>query len=831
MSDLLIPNSFMLKFSLSLLVLILGLTSSGVKGQTYASFNKYWDPILAAQVQENHYEAYLLIEEALKYKKMEDTLHYLAGLSAFHLNAFQRAESHFRKLLNLDFEDRHPEIRFMLGETLFRMGRYHEGQGYFQTYLGIAEESDDKRGIAQFRLEQIQWARNNLSLKDPLIKTKRMDGILNTLENESAPIEVDGSIYYSGLRLDPKDKSKLPKPMGMVFKYDEKSNSLDSLEPGIAEAKEFVSNPAFNEDRTLFVYTVCHYNENSTSVRCELFHKRKGKDGWGKAIRFSDPVNYPGYSSTQGKLTKDQKTGFDRLYYVSNKPGGKGGYDLYTVLIDQDGQVSSSENLEYVNTEGNEFTPFFSNFNQTLYFSSDHYLGFGGQDIYKYPMRGKDSLKIINLGASVNTSYDELGFSYGADRRTSYMVSNRPGSIYVDEVMQACCYDIYKVIISPAIVDLLVNSYDAFDTTDLVGVKMKLIDITEGDTTLQNVLNSDKSVSNFKLLEDRVYKIVAEKDGYLSDSFTLSTVNLPDLSPIKRKVYLKQVKKLNAFTFEKTTNILLKGVTVQLWDMDSNNLVGEVSNPDSNNFSFDLIKGRNYQLKAFKNKYESTELKITPIETATEDTLKRNLFLELSAIAELRRLLPIRLFFDNDMPNPRSDSDTTNVLFSKIYNDYVAKKGQYIKEYTRVLKGPSREKAMFEIDTFFEKEVKLNGDKLELFMEKLQIILEEGHEIDIFLKGYSSPRAKSDYNQKLSSRRVNSIRNEFNVYGNGSFHIFIKSGTLEIVEIPFGESKASTDVSDSLEDTRNSIYSLKAAFERRVEILEILKGVDDAGRL
>ncbi|MBK7232519.1 MAG: hypothetical protein IPH93_09700 [Saprospiraceae bacterium] len=54
---------------------------------------------------------------------------------------------------------------------------------------------------------------------------------------------------------------------------------------------------------------------------------------------------------------------------------------------------------------------------------------------------------------------------------------------------------------------------------------------------------------------------------------------------------------------------------------------------------------------------------------------------------------------------------------------------------------------------------------------------------------------------------------------------------LEIIEIPYGESKASSDVSDSLEDTRNSIYNLKAAYERRVEILEILKGVDDESRL
>lgn len=112
-------------------------------------------------------------------------------------------------------------------------------------------------------------------------------------------------------------------------------------------------------------------------------------------------------------------------------------------------------------------------------------------------------------------------------------------------------------------------------------------------------------------------------------------------------------------------------------------------------------------------------------------------------------------------------------------------------------------------------------------MDKLVIILEEGHSIDIFLKGYSSPRAKSEYNQHLSSRRVNSIRNEFNRYNNGNFHPFIKGENLKIKEIPFGESQASIDVSDSIEDVRNSVYSLKAAYERRVEILEILKGVDD----
>lgn len=99
------------------------------------------------------------------------------------------------------------------------------------------------------------------------------------------------------------------------------------------------------------------------------------------------------------------------------------------------------------------------------------------------------------------------------------------------------------------------------------------------------------------------------------------------------------------------------------------------------------------------------------------------------------------------------------------------------------------------------------------------------------MKGFASPRAKSDYNQHLSSRRVYSVRNEFDRYSNKVFHDYIVNRNFKIKEIPFGESLSSNDVSDKLEDTRNSIYSLKAAYERRVEILEILKGVEENGKL
>jgi hypothetical protein len=396
----------------------------------------------------------------------------------------------------------------------------------------------------------------------------------------------------------------------------------------------------------------------------------------------------------------------------------------------------------------------------------------------------------------------------------------------LDEEMQACCYDIYKITYIPATIDLLVKTYDKYDSSALRNVKIQILDITEKDSIEFANQTADTSDYKLKITEDKKYLVIGSKPGWIPDSTYANAVDLQDFNEIIRKLYLVEMKTLNALTFERTTNVNLKGVTVELWDLDKNQLLKSTTNPDSNFFDFQLLKGKTYKLVATKNKYEPAVILISPKETAMEPILERKLYLELKAIADLRKLLPIRLFFENDMPDPRSESDSTNVGFLDIYNDYYNRKATYIKEFTGSLRGAKKTQAMLEIDTFFDFSVKRNAEKLRLFMEKLIIILEEGHEIDIFLKGFASPRAKSEYNQKLSSRRVSSVRNEFDRYSKAIFHNYIINRNFKIKEIPYGEAFSSSEVSDNLEDTRNSIYNLKAAYERRVEILEILKGVE-----
>lgn len=796
--------------------------------QIYPSFNKYWEPITIAIQMDNHYEAYDLIMRALEYKQETDTLHYLAGISAWKQNAFSRAESHFKTLLSSDFELRHPDMSFMLGEIMFSSGRYAEASNNYKAYLTTLDENTTEYNFIKGRIEQTAWAKQNQSIKDPLIKISRIDNGMNTSESETSPFEMNNSIYYTAERkINPQKKSKNTDYISRIIKVN--NNKEDSLiyEEGLLDVDKSIANPSFSKDQTRFLYSVLLPIENSTKRKSQIYYKVKTNGHWSKGKSLPEQVNNFNYSSTQACLVEENEEGIYRIYYSSNRPGGKGGFDIWTVFLNEDGSCSIPENLDYINTSGDEYSPFYSAKSKSLYFSSNNHLGFGGFDIYKYSWKGKDSLKVVNLGKSVNSSFDEVTYFTQVGESVAYLASNRSGSTYLDEELQACCYDIYKINSTPKSVDLIVRIRDAFDSLDLQGARISLIDITEGDTMLQTADLMDRAKFTYRLIEGRKYKIVASKLSYYGDSTLISTIDLNNFDPIKKDLFLTQEKDLNVSTYERTTNFSLKGATVQLWDFDKNVLINQFSNKDSNQYSFRLLRGKNYRLIATKYKYESDTVDISALQTANENPVIRKMFLELSAIAELRRLLPIRLFFDNDIPNPRSELDTTEILFSKIYNDYVAKKGVYMHQFADILKGDTKLKAISEIDTFFDRNVKFNGDKFLIFLDKLSIIMEEGHSIDIFLKGYASPRAKSDYNQHLSSRRVTSIRNEFDYYRDGVFHPYIIGANLKIKEIPFGESQASSDVSDSLEDTRNSIYSLKAAFERRVEILEILKGVDD----
>lgn len=118
------------------------------------------------------------------------------------------------------------------------------------------------------------------------------------------------------------------------------------------------------------------------------------------------------------------------IYFVSNRPGGMGGTDIWSSKQMENGQWADPKNLgDKINTALDEESPFITNDGKTLYFASTGHLGMGEQDIFVSWLdeRTLQWSTPINLGLPVNSPFREVGFFLSADGETGYFASDRPG--------------------------------------------------------------------------------------------------------------------------------------------------------------------------------------------------------------------------------------------------------------------------------------------------------------------------------------------------------------------------------------------------------------------
>ena len=194
---------------------------------------------------------------------------------------------------------------------------------------------------------------------------------------------------------------------------------------------------------------------------------------------------------------------------------------------------------------------------------------------------------------------------------------------------------------------------------------------------------------------------------------------------------------------------------------------------------------------------------------------------EMNNMEKIERMLPLRLFFENDQPNPRSEDTVTKVIYGSSYINYISALPIYQREYSKGLKKENKENAEEEIYYFFEKEVEGGYQDLKEALKLILKELENGGNIEIAIKGFASPLSHSEYNRNLTLRRIKSVENEIYHFNLGSLRKYLSENKLKIVRYPFGEDLVSPKVSDDRNDKRNAIYSKQAAFERRVEIIRV----------
>ena len=185
--------------------------------------------------------------------------------------------------------------------------------------------------------------------------------------------------------------------------------------------------------------------------------ERSAPDGaFGTPVNIGAPINSE-YNDFCPSPLRNGK-GF---LFVSNRPGGCGGSDIYLTRWHPVNGWEEPVNLGCeVNSSADEAGPvlaFAEPGPPTLYFSSTRAGGLGGSDLYMSQMTGAWSFGAAELVPGVNSASDDMQPSLSRNGQELVFASNRPGSLGFD-IWSATRDSITSVWSDPANLGSNVNS-------------------------------------------------------------------------------------------------------------------------------------------------------------------------------------------------------------------------------------------------------------------------------------------------------------------------------------------------------------------------------------
>lgn len=345
---------------------------------------------------------------------------------------YSAAEAWYTKLVKMD--DVPAESYFEYGHVLLQQRRYDEAQAAFDSHNKLNPKDGRAKRFSESLLNRDSWYRDSSAFEIELLPFNTDDSDFGAVSYEdgvvfasSRPVGTPTDLIYEGLNShflnlyhvvakdeESNDWGKPDLLKGDVrTKFHESSFTADS-----SGNKAFFSRNNFLDGK--------RGKSNEKTMLLKIYGATmegiKGKD----ITEF--PFNNDSYSLTHPAISADGL----HLYFASDMPGGEGGKDLYVSHF-QNGNWTTPENLgNVINTPGNEVFPSPAE-NGTLFFASDGHPGLGHLDIFETRPGVIDS-KVRNIGAPLNSEFDDFAIFWKPGNETGYFSSNRPGGKGDDDI-------------------------------------------------------------------------------------------------------------------------------------------------------------------------------------------------------------------------------------------------------------------------------------------------------------------------------------------------------------------------------------------------------------
>lgn len=158
-------------------------------------------------------------------------------------------------------------------------------------------------------------------------------------------------------------------------------------------------------------------SEKDPSHKMKLYVSEKKGSSW------SEPVMLGFCKDTFSYCHPAASADGKQIYFCANLPGGYGGMDLYSSTWENGDWTAPRNAGPSVNSAADDLFPFLSN-EQRLYFSSERSGGKGGLDLYVINLKNKNE-KAELLESPINSEHDDFGIWTDSSGASGYLSSNR----------------------------------------------------------------------------------------------------------------------------------------------------------------------------------------------------------------------------------------------------------------------------------------------------------------------------------------------------------------------------------------------------------------------
>ncbi len=380
---------------------------------------------------------------------------------------YEQAKSYFDTVIE-SRSKKYPMSYYYKGLVSVNLENYDEGiealSSFRKAFRGHRDPQDYRRR-ARLQIERAEWAKTKFD-ETANVTIKHIGNDVNQPHIEFNPILVnDQTMVYGSLRDD--FAGGIYRKMHVAEKQGTDWTYSGPFDETINAGKVHTGNAVFSVNMKTIYFTRCEENWQGKTI-CSIYRSKKENGEWLEPEKLPYPVNDDNYTSTQPALGNNLRRGNEILYFVSDRPGGKGGLDIWYTEPDRyTGEFREPRSLgRDINSPEDECSPYYDTINRTLYFSSKGHLGYGGFDIYKSTGSRNRWSESSVLPKSINSPFDDTYFITKSGTN-GYFTSNRDGAL--DMTNGSCCDDIFyfefNECIKATVSGKVINSpsYDIYD--------------------------------------------------------------------------------------------------------------------------------------------------------------------------------------------------------------------------------------------------------------------------------------------------------------------------------------------------------------------------------